>query len=178
MRPGRKWATTCGGWPGSVRGPPPGSFTKDFVFADHGRLLMFVVDLVRAYMLLFICKYVYIHTYIAFAHLFISLIVWLEVIWGLRRRGVSLVLWMFFERCTCVLFGEVFYDVQIGFIFGCRDYFPFVTLCFLFCRSMRCGFCSHERLRHIQIFIASQSVAACVELPSFFSWCPSSFVSF
>ena len=48
----------------------------------------------------------------------------------------------------------------------------FVRLCFLFCRSMRCGFCSHERLRHIQIFIASQSVAACVELPSFLQLVP------
>ena len=77
---------------------------------------MTVVDLVRAYMRLFIWTYVYIHTSIAFAHLFISLIVWLVVIWGLRRCGDSRALWMFFGRCT-LFFGEVFYDVQIGFIF-------------------------------------------------------------
>ena len=37
---------------------------------------------------------------------------------------------------------------------------------------MRYGFCSHERFRHIHISIASQSFAACVELPSFLQLVP------
>ena len=82
---------------------------------------MIVVDIVRAY--LFICKYVYIHTSIAFAHLFISLIVWLVVIWGLRRRGVSRALWMFFGRCTCFCLAKFFMmckldlHLDVGIIF-------------------------------------------------------------
>ena len=59
------------------------------LFYDHGKLLMIVVDLVSAYVRLSTCNYVSTHTHIAFAHLFISMIVCFFGIWCLRKRGVS-----------------------------------------------------------------------------------------
>ena len=83
---------------------------------------MIVVDLVKAYMRLFICKYAYIHTYIAFAHLFISLIVWLVVIWGLRRRGVLVrfgcslgAALVFFVKCFMMC--KLDLDLDVGILF-------------------------------------------------------------
>ena len=117
------------------------------------------------------------HTYIAFAYLFISLIVWLVGVWGLRRRGFVRALWMFFGRYTCFV-GDLFYDVHIGFRFGCRDDCPFVTLCFGFVCQCGAAFVHMGVLGIFRFSSPHNQVLLVLSFHHFFSWRPSSFVSF